>query len=49
MSSSLTVNLGVRWEYESPITEAQDRLVNLDVAPGFRAVQPVVAGSDGAR
>ena len=44
VSSSLTVNLGVRWEFESPMTEAQNRLVNLDVAPGFRAVQPVIAG-----
>ena len=25
----------MRWEYESPITERRDRLVNLDVAPGF--------------
>ena len=32
--------LGVRWEYESPITEAQGRLVNLDVAPGFTAAAP---------
>ena len=32
---ALTLNLGVRWEYETPITEARGRLVNLDVAPGF--------------
>ena len=34
---------GVRWEYEAPITERFGRLVNLDVAPGFTAVSPVVA------
>ncbi|HEX5107150.1 MAG TPA: carboxypeptidase regulatory-like domain-containing protein [Vicinamibacterales bacterium] len=43
LGPSLTMNLGVRWEYESPYTEAQGRLVNLDVAPGFTAVSPVVA------
>ena len=39
----LTLNMGVRWEYEAPITERFGRLVNLDVAPGFTAVSPVVA------
>jgi hypothetical protein len=43
VSPVLTLNLGVRWEYESPITEAQGRLVNLDVAQGFTSVTPVVA------
>ena len=43
MSPSLTVNAGVRWEYEAPITERFGRLVNLDIAPGFTAVSPVVA------
>jgi hypothetical protein len=45
VSPSLTVNAGVRWEYESPIRERFNRLVNLDVAAGFTAVAPVVAGS----
>ena len=39
----LTLNLGVRWDYESPLTERLDRLVNLDVAPQFTAVAPVLA------
>ena len=45
---SLTLTYGVRWEYETPVTEAQGRLANLDVAPGFSAVSPVTAsgGSD---
>ena len=38
-----TLNAGVRWEYESPITEQYGRLVNLDFAPGFTAASPVVA------
>jgi hypothetical protein len=43
VSPSLTVNAGVRWEYEAPPTERFSRLVNLDIAPGFSAVAPVVA------
>jgi trimeric autotransporter adhesin len=43
VSPQLTVNVGVRWEYGAPATETQNRLVNLDVAPGFSAIQPVVA------
>ena len=42
MRSSLTLQLGVRWEYNAPITELYGRLVNLDVAPGFTAVAPVL-------
>ena len=43
VSPALTVNGGVRWEYDSPITERYGRLVNLDIAPGFSAIAPVVA------
>jgi hypothetical protein len=43
ISSELTVNAGVRWEYGAPITELYGRLVNLDVAPGFTAAVPVTA------
>ena len=42
---SFTLTAGVRWEYEAPLTELQSRLVNLDVAPGFTAVEPVLASS----
>jgi hypothetical protein len=41
----LTINAGIRWEYGAPITELFGRLVNLDIAPGFTAVAPVL-GSD---
>jgi Carboxypeptidase regulatory-like domain len=43
INPQLTVNAGVRWEYGAPITELFGRLVNLDTAPGFQAVAPVVA------
>jgi hypothetical protein len=45
ISSGLTVNAGIRWEYGSPISELYGRLVNLDIAPGFAAVAPMVASN----
>ncbi|MEO8372827.1 MAG: TonB-dependent receptor, partial [Candidatus Solibacter sp.] len=39
----LTLNLGARWEYSSPIVEKYGRLVNLDIANGFTNQAPVVA------
>lgn len=43
INPELTLNWGLRWEYGSPITEKYGRLVNLDIAPGFSAVDPVLA------
>lgn len=40
-----TLNVGVRWEYEAPITELYGRLVNLDITSGFRAAAPVLASN----
>jgi hypothetical protein len=45
VSPGLTLNVGVRWEYNSPITELYGRLVNLDVAGNFNAISPVLASS----
>ena len=45
VKASLTLTLGVRFEYETPITERYGRLVNLDIAPGFASATPRVAGS----
>jgi trimeric autotransporter adhesin len=47
VSGNLSLNLGLRYEYFSPITEKNGRLANLDIAPGFTAVAPVVAGGTG--
>ena len=44
---NVTLNLGLRYEYVSPFTELNNRLVNLDVAPGFTAVVPVQPGQVG--
>ena len=45
--SNLTLNLGLRYEYYSPLTEVDNRLVNLDIAPGVTAVAPVTPGATG--
>jgi hypothetical protein len=46
-SPKLTVNYGVRYELVFPYTDANGHLVNLDAAPGFAAVAPVLAGARG--
>ncbi len=43
IAPGVTLLLGLRWEYTSPVTEKYGRLVNLDIAPGFTAIAPVVA------
>jgi len=37
----LSINAGLRWDYAAPITELSGDLVNLDVASGFTAENPV--------
>ena len=44
---SLTLNLGVRYEHFSPVSEKYGHMANLDIAPDFTAVAPVVAGGTG--
>jgi hypothetical protein len=45
--ANLTLNFGLRYEYYGPYTEAHNRIANLDVAPGFAAAVPVLAGATG--
>ncbi len=47
LRSNLTLNYGLRYEYASPYTEANNHLVNLDVASGFRAIAAVQPGQSG--
>ena len=45
--AGLTFNLGVRYELLWPFVEEEGRMVNLDAAPGFDAVSPVLSGAAG--
>ncbi|MBZ5522755.1 MAG: TonB-dependent receptor [Acidobacteriia bacterium] len=47
VAKNVTLNLGLRYEYVSPFTELHGKLVNLDIAPGFSAVAPVLPGQIG--
>ena len=47
MRSSLTLNIGVRYEYNGPYTEAHNRIVNLDVGPQFTFADAVQPGQTG--
>ncbi len=42
-----SLNFGIRWDYQSPITELYNRMANLDVAPGYAAAPQVQAGQSG--
>jgi hypothetical protein len=44
---SLSLNLGLRYEYNGPYTEAHNRIANLDVAPGFSGAVAVLPGRVG--
>jgi hypothetical protein len=39
---SLSFNLGLRYEYNGPYTEARNQIVNLNVGNGFTSAQPVI-------
>jgi len=43
MNPQLTMKVGLRWDYGAPVTELQNRLLNLDVTQGFTAQGTVKA------
>jgi len=45
--SNVSLELGIRYEYLSPYSEAHNRIVNLDPTPGFTSVTPVQPGQAG--
>lgn len=47
LRSNLSFNLGLRYEYNGPYTEANNQIANLDVAPGFTSAVPVLPGQAG--
>ena len=44
---SLTLNLGGRWDFFTPLTEKYGHEANLDIGPYFSAVAPVIASGTG--
>jgi trimeric autotransporter adhesin len=48
VNPNLTLMYGLRYEYYSPLSEKYGHLVNLDIAPDFTAVAPVLAGGAGS-
>jgi hypothetical protein len=44
ITTRLSLNMGIRWDYATPVGELYNRMVNLNIAPGFSAVTPVTAG-----
>ena len=47
IGANLTLNLGLRYELVLPFVETNGRMVNLDAAPGFIAVVPVLSDQAG--
>jgi hypothetical protein len=43
ISAGFSLNAGVRWEYEAPVTELYGRLVNLDITRDFTKAAAVLA------
>jgi len=39
---SLSINAGLRYEYNGPYTESEDRIANLTVGPGYASALPIV-------
>jgi len=48
LSTKLSLNFGVRWDLSTPVTEKYNRLVNLDIAPGFTSIAAVQPGQNGS-
>jgi trimeric autotransporter adhesin len=44
---NLTFNIGLRYEFIAPYSEAGQQMANLDITPGFTAAVPVLAGDYG--
>jgi outer membrane receptor protein involved in Fe transport len=44
---NLTIDAGLRYDYAAPYIETNNRIVNLDVSPGFTAAVPVLPGESG--
>ncbi len=45
--TNLSITAGIRWEYFGAMTEKNNRMANLDIAPDYSAVAVVTPGSTG--
>jgi hypothetical protein len=43
MTNSFSLNFGLRWDFQAPVTELYNRLVNLNIGSNFASASPVCA------
>ena len=43
IKSNLSINVGLRWDFQAPVNELYNRLVNLNIGPGFTSESAVCA------
>ncbi len=48
MRANFSLNIGMRYEYNGPYTEAHNRIANLDVGSGFVSAAPILPGQASA-
>jgi trimeric autotransporter adhesin len=47
ITQKFSLNFGIRWDYQTPITELYNHLANLDISPGYAAIAEVLPGQSG--
>ena len=45
VTSQITLNIGLRWDYQEPVIEKYGRLVNMAMGPAFTTATPVCAST----
>jgi hypothetical protein len=43
ITNNFSLNIGLRWDFQSPVNELYNRLVNLNIGPSFTTASPVCA------
>jgi hypothetical protein len=43
IKSNLSINVGLRWDFQAPVNELYNRLVNLNIGPGFTSESAICA------